>query len=125
MSDWQEQWEQHALEERLRMEAMPLSLLLEDIHLGRYGGHFGIWPVVAGRATLAEAGLTLVGVLERETDDLIRYHCAAALLSMLGQSGVRAADLCLESPGMPNRLSRLREELKLRLGAGRDEGPGS
>lgn len=121
-ADWQTLWEQHALEERARLENVPVHELLEAVRLGRCGDYFAIWGAISSRATLAEAGWILLGVLEREPDDLLRYHCAQGLLSMLGMPGLRAADLCRESPGCGSALETLRAELLRRIGAPGESG---
>jgi len=83
-AQFQEHWEQEADKERERYDARPVSELLADIRAGKYGNYYQIWPSLGTRAKLAEAGSLLFSILESPADYLIRYHCAAALISIAG-----------------------------------------
>lgn len=102
---WQDRWEEAAVEERTRMEAAGPSELLANIRDGRFGDYFVIWRIVAEKSTLHVAGWTLYDVLAGSADYLCRYHCAAALLQMMGEDTYKPVDLSAGHPGRRDALA--------------------
>jgi hypothetical protein len=113
---WQESWDDGSRGERGMLDRRPVEQLLADVEDGHYGQYYGIWYSIAERATLEQAGLILFEVLCRGGDYLNRYHCATALLRLLGDSTRTAPQLCLEHPGRLDELVSLERELRARLG---------
>jgi hypothetical protein len=83
-AEFQERWEAGATAELARYAAMPVTELLTRIEARELGDYYMIWPALADRATLAEAGWILFRMLESDLDYFHRYHCAAALLRLAG-----------------------------------------
>jgi hypothetical protein len=80
--EFQQRYEDDAGRDRKRFDARPVGELLREVRAGRLGEHYQIWYSIGARASLAEAGPTLLAVLESDIDYLHRYHCAAALISI-------------------------------------------
>lgn len=80
--EFQERYEEEGGKERARYDARPVADLLADIRAGRFSDQYQIWYSLGARATLAEAGPTLLAVLESDLEYLHRYHCAAALIAI-------------------------------------------
>jgi len=114
--DWRETWEQHADQERGVLGETPVSELVERVRAGQFGGYYRIWYVLAERAKLGEVGWVLFSVLESQADYLDRYHCAAALLSLLGEKRLQAVDLSAEW-GRAKNLPTVEQMLRQRIGA--------
>ncbi|HEX8456412.1 MAG TPA: hypothetical protein VF656_03745 [Pyrinomonadaceae bacterium] len=114
--DWRETWEQHAEHERGALGETPVSELIERVRARRFGGYYGIWYALAERAKLNEVGWVLFSVLESDADYLDRYHCAAALLRLLGEKRWQAVDLSAEW-GRAKNLDPVERVLEQRIGA--------
>ncbi len=102
---WQDSWEAFAAKERKTLLDCRVEDLLADIRSGRFGQYYAIWPAVAERATLEQAGWTLLAVLESNAEYLLRYHCAVALLSLLGDGDTAPVDLSGSHDGLRDRLA--------------------
>jgi hypothetical protein len=113
--DWRETWEQHAEQERGALAEAPVSELLARIRAGQFGGYYSIWYALADRAQLNEVGWVLFSVLESEAAYLDRYHCAAALLRLLGEKRLQAVDLSAEW-GRAKNLRPVEKVLEQRIG---------
>ncbi|UYN90379.1 MAG: hypothetical protein KIT08_03850 [Anaerolineales bacterium] len=85
-SNWQEAWEWHARQTSDHFEAQTAEELLAQITAGHYDGYYTIWYRLREKVSLAQAAPVLLDVLRREADDLIRYHCAAALFYLMGHT---------------------------------------
>jgi hypothetical protein len=120
--DWREQWENAAGEERKRLDGLPVDRLLSDVDQGRYGDYYNIWYSIAGRATLDQGGWILFDVLNRRIDYLFRYHAAAALLQLLGETRLKAVDLSGDRPEREDNLRRIESRLRQKIGE-RPPGP--
>lgn len=114
--DWRESWEQHADQERGALGETPVSELVERVWAGQFGGYYSIWYALADRAKLNEVGWVLFSVLESEAGYLDRYHCAAALLRLLGEKRWQAVDLSAEW-GRAKNLKPVEKILEQRIGA--------
>lgn len=112
---WKDIWEQHAQAEREALERRPIGDLLDDARDGRWGDYYNLWDVIADRATLAQAGWILMDVLESNVDYLIRYHCAEALIRLMQLSDVEPVQLSADWPTRPDRLARVKAELRRRV----------
>jgi len=113
--DWRETWEHHADQERAKLDAVPVSELIARVKLGRFGDYYNIWYSIADRARLDEVGWALFSVLESRADYLHRYHCAAALLRLLGETRLQAVDVSAEW-GRAKNLGQIERVLEQRLG---------
>lgn len=113
--DWRETWEQHADQERGALAEASVSELLARIRAGQFGGYYRIWYALADRAQLNEVGWVLFSVLESEAAYLDRYHCAAALLRLLGEKRLQAVDLSAEW-GRAKNLRPVEKVLEQRIG---------
>lgn len=118
MMSWREIWEEHAEQERAKQDITPVSELLKQVEQGDYGNYYGIWKAIAKRAKLKQAGWILFAVLERDIDYLHRYHCAEALVRLLGRKApFTAVELSADIPERAANIARLRELLEQRLGS--------
>jgi hypothetical protein len=115
-ADWREQWENAAGEDRKRLDELPVDLLLADVDAGRYGDYYNIWYSIAGRATLDQGGWILFDVLNRRIDYLFRYHAAAALLQLLGETRLKAVDLSGDRPEREDNLRLIESRLRQKIG---------
>jgi hypothetical protein len=116
METWQDRWEEAADAELKRMETRTMTELLADIGVGRFGSYFVIWYVIASRSTLVEAGWTLFRTLASDADYLHRYHCAAALLQLMGEVTLKPLELSADHPGRGPALAALRLRLAGMIG---------
>jgi len=83
--EFQQQYEDDAGREFAALSALPVAKLLDRVRAGKFGDFYHqLWPAIASKATLAEAGWVLFDVLESKADYLHRYHCAAALIKLAG-----------------------------------------
>lgn len=116
-ANWQEAWEAHARRELDDLRARPVPELLRLVRAGRFGGYFVLWDAIAERATLAEAGWPLFAVLVSNADYLDRYHCASALIKLLGTRDWGPVQLTAgEEEERQAHLIQLRTELEHRVG---------
>jgi hypothetical protein len=113
---FEERWAQQAKKEYESYEARPVEELVADIRAGRFGSHYQIWRSLGQRGSLADAGAVLADVLESSADFLNRYHCAEALLLLVGSDadGLRAEHLSgREKFPVKERLAELRKKLRI------------
>lgn len=116
-TNWQDAWEAQARGELDALRARPVAELLGLVRAGRFGGYYVLWDAIAERATLAEAGWALFAVLETDADSLDRYHCADALLRLLGGEAWEPAQLTAgDEQARQAQLAQLRAELERRVG---------
>jgi hypothetical protein len=117
-AEFQERWEANSKAERARYDAMPVAELLTRVECGDFGDYYNIWRALADRATLREAGWILFSVLESDLDYLHRYHCAAALLKLVGMNPERAVLYSgREIHDVAGNLEHLRHLIATRLGS--------
>ena len=86
-SHWKEAWEWYASQTGQAYDQLSEGELLQQIEAGRYDGYYTIWYSLRRKGSLARSAPVLIEVLRREQGDennLIRYHCAAALFYLLG-----------------------------------------
>ena len=107
METWQDRWDEAADDERKRMEARTAAELLADVSECRFGNYYVIWYVIASKSTVDEAGWTLFRTLTGDEDYLHRYHCAAALLLLMGETTWKPVDLSADHPGRESALAAL------------------
>lgn len=98
------------------MEALPVEQLLDRIRKGLFGQYYNIWRAVGRRSTLEDAGWVLFEVLESDVDYLYRYHCAAALLKLLGDVALAPVDLSGNHSAVEGNISSVRSILEGRIG---------
>ena len=116
MADWREEWESHADAEQARHDAMGASELLAHVRAQRWGDYHTIWYAIAKRADLAEAAWPLLSILESNAEYLDRYHCAAALLQLLGCREWEPVELSAARFPLVENLARLRAMIVARIG---------
>jgi hypothetical protein len=114
-NDWCTTWDQHADQERDTLSDLPVSDLIARVKSGQFGDYYTIWSTIAGRAQLPEVGWTLFSVLESSVAYLHRYHCATALLRLLGETRLQAVDLSAEW-GRVKNLGPLASVLEQQIG---------
>jgi len=93
------------------MEARTAAELLAEVSEGRFGNYYVIWYVIASKSTVDEAGWILFRTLAGNPDYLCRYHCAAALLQLMGESILKPVDLSADHPGRESALADMRRRL--------------
>lgn len=118
-ADWKEQYEDAADEEEARYRRRPVAELLADVKSGRVGEYATIWRVIGERGELAGVGWELVDFLRSPAPYLARYHCAAALLRLLGSREFEAVQLSALSPELERNLARVHALLVQAIGVRR------
>lgn len=113
--NWRETWEQHADQERDVLDEVSVSELVERVQAGQFGDYYRIWYALADHAKLNDVGWVLFSVLESEADYLDRYHCAAALLRLMGEKRLQAVELSAEW-GRAKNLGPVGKALEQRIG---------
>jgi len=116
MGDWRKQWEDHADAEQARYDAMSTSALLDDVRRGRFGDYRTIWYALGKRAAAPEAAWMLFDVLTSQATYLDRYHCAAALLQLLGSTEWEPVELSAACFPVAENLSRVQKRIESNLG---------
>lgn len=87
--NWKEAWEWHAQQMEKEYAGTSDDHLLHLIQQGQLDPYYQIWYSLRDKTSLNKASATLLTFLRRpasQTDDLHRYHCAAALFHLLGYS---------------------------------------
>lgn len=112
---WKDLWEQHAAAERAAYDQRPIGDLLQAARSGQVGSYHTLWDAIAARATLEQAGWTLLDVLASRADYLDRYHCAAALLKLLNMPDREPVDFSADWPQTPDRVAELKAALQHRV----------
>ena len=114
---WKTLWDEYAEKERRNYGSMPVEELLKRVKHGYYGNYYCIWYSIAGKATLEQAGEILLEVLHRNIRNLLRYHCASALLKLMDEEDIQPADISGDQPDhddllevVSNKLETLLEE---------------
>ncbi len=115
-ADWKEQYEDAADEEEARYRRRPVAELLADVRSGRVGEYATIWRVIGERGEVARVGWELMDFLRSPAPYLSRYHCAAALLRLLGTHEFEAVQLSALSPTLETNLERVEAVLFQAIG---------
>lgn len=92
---WKERYEYEAGRVLERLNAVPEDELLQAVREDRADFYYAIWSAIAQTCTLRKAGPVLWDFLRRspgEANMLNRYHCAAALFSLLGRPDPDSVD---------------------------------
>ncbi len=113
---WKDKWDEYSKLEREEMNSIPPERLLDDVRQGRYGNYYNIWYVIAERSSLEEAGWMLFQVLKKDIDYLYRYHCAAALIELLGGYEFERVNLSADQEKIQDNIDRLNRILIERIG---------
>lgn len=116
MTDWKTQYEASADAEFVDFSARPLDELLAAIRSGQAGEYFQVWQAGADRGTAAQVGWTLFDVLVSDRPYLERYHCAGALLRVLGSVEFKPVQLSAAWPSRAENLMKLRQLLEAAAG---------
>jgi hypothetical protein len=113
--DWRQEYEHHADIEGAKVDKMSVRELCARIQAGKVGDYYQIWRAIGERGTLPEAGWLLFSVLESDMESLHRYHCASALLRLLGEQRMTAAELSAEW-GRANNMPTIAALLEQKIG---------
>jgi hypothetical protein len=113
---WRDLWDEHADAERQAQDPLPVGKLLEAVRRRKFGDYYTLWYAIAAKATLVEAGWILLDVLESDIDYLHRYHCAAALLQLIGDLKFEPVELSATHFPLAGNLAQVRRVLEVRLG---------
>ncbi len=113
---WQDHWETDAAQERERYASMSLDTLLSEVSAGRYGSYYQIWMSIAEHGDARRSGWILFGIIESAEDELHRYHCADALLQLLGTVQMAPADVSADHPQRESKLAELARAISYQAG---------
>ena len=116
-ADWREQWDRAAEAEGNRYDAMPVENLIRNIRAGRIGRYYSIWYSLAKRSSLTDVGWTLFNVLESRAPYLVRYHCAAALITLLDGINVKPVELSASRFPLSENLARVGHAVEMEIGS--------
>src|SRR5450631_32832 len=116
-ADSREQWDRAAEAEGNRYDAMPVAELIRNIRAGRIGRYYSIWYSLAKRGSLTDAGWTLFNVLESRAPYLARYHCAAALITLLEGVNVKPVELSASRFPLSENLARVGHAIEMEIGS--------
>lgn len=109
---WQDLWEEGARDEFDRFSALPLAELLRYVEIGYFGNYYRLWYAIAAKNDAVRAGPVLFASLTSDAEYLQKYHCAQALLSLLGISGIQPVDLALrETANHDRHMGEVRAKL--------------
>ena len=111
---FQERYEADGDAELRAYSGMSLASLLEHVRAGDFGANYQLWPAVASKAKLEDAGWVLFDVLTSDAEYLVRYHCADALIKIAGRKlgGMTAVMLSGgKGHGTPENLEKVRAML--------------
>ena len=114
--DWREHWEQDAQAEYEAFCASSLDTLLDRVAGMRLGSHYMIWPAIAAKGNLQRAGWPLYRFTRSGAPYLHRYHCAAALLTLLGTTEYAPSQLTVEHLNPGPWLDEVAKVLESRIG---------
>ena len=117
MSDWRNQYESAAEQELAEFRQMTDDERLESIREGRTGEYYTIWQSIAARGISREVCWTLYDVLIGDHPYLDRYHCANALLKLLGCTLFEPVELSAAWPVVTQNLASLEELIGREVGA--------
>jgi hypothetical protein len=81
---WQDHYDLGLASERAEVDGVPVEQLLARVAAGRVGRYYTIWYSIAQRASPKEALPVLVDSLWALDDKLDQFHCAVAILHLLG-----------------------------------------
>jgi hypothetical protein len=117
--EFHERYEADGDAELRAYSAMPLASLLDRVRNRDFGSNYQLWPAIAAKAKLDEAGWVLFDVLRSDAEYLVRYHCANALIEIAGRElrGLTAVMLSGgKGHGTPQHLERVRAMLLETIG---------
>lgn len=114
--EFRARYEKEAAADKAATDKVPLERLLERVRQRYYGSYFSLWRSIAQRATLEQAGWALLEVLKTEPQYLQRYHCASALLALMGKSRAEAVHYSADNANRWENLESLETELLARVG---------
>lgn len=117
MKHWKEEYEDASAAEEAKFARMPIARLLDVVRHGKRGDYYGIWRVIATHPASHEICWTLYDFLLGDSDYLDRYHCADALLAVLGCEQFEAVQLSAEWPEVKTNLVTLRSIVEKSVGA--------
>lgn len=114
--DWRGQYEAQAEAQRRLLETLPMQELLEAVSAGRFDEDYRIWYVIAEKAEPQVAVPVLLAALSKNPPYLQQYHCAVAILHLLGieplvngraPNDSTAVEYTTSRPNHPEARSRL------------------
>jgi hypothetical protein len=113
---WREVWEDEAQAEYDVFCAMPLASLLERVARNELGSYYVIWNAIATKGDLRLAGWPLFEFASSTAPYLHRYHCAAALLTLLQTSRYQPAQLTVDHLNSAAALADVASMLEAKIG---------
>lgn len=116
MSTWRDEYDVAANEESARWRRATDQQLWHAIESGNTGEYFAIWREAARRPRSRDFYWLLFSVLLSQREFLERYHCATALLELLGCRSFEAVELSASWPTVPANLEKLRALVKSTVG---------
>ena len=112
---WKTLWEEYSETEKRTFDAKPVEELLNYVEVGHYGAYYRIWYSIAERATLSQAGISLLKILHLDIEYLFRYHCASALLDLMDETVIKPVDLSADHADQGDFLKRIEKKLETML----------
>ncbi len=116
MSDWRKQYEDDAEAQAKRFARFSDRKLLEAIRRRATGDYYVIWYELAKRTATAETCWLLYDVLQSDRPYLERYHCAAALLTLLRCKEFEEVELSADWEIVSENLTKLRAIVESQFG---------
>lgn len=116
MSDWRQQYEDDAEKQAKRFARFSDRELMDAIRRRATGDYYVVWYEFAKRPPTAEMCWLLYGILCSDRPYLDRYHCAAALLTLLRCSAFEEVELSADWPVVPDNLAKLRVLVESKYG---------
>lgn len=113
---WREEYEDAADADRLALDNIPIEQLLNRVRAGQYSDYYTLWYSIKDRATVEAAGWALFDTLNKPIDYLHRYHCAAALISLLKITHLEPVQLSGKNPNLEANIESVRLLLEKTIG---------
>jgi len=107
MSDWRQQYEDAAEDQAKHYSRFSDQQLIDAVRQGKTGDYYVIWYELAKRKPTATICRELYAVLLSDRPYLDRYHCAAALLTLLSCKDFEAVALSANWPELRDNLAKL------------------
>lgn len=115
--EWRTQYEEAAQAESALWTRASDRDLLERIRSGKTGSYYGLWREVGSRRPTPETCWLLYDVLNSARPYLDRYHCADALLKLIGCREFEPVQLSAGWPVVRENLARLRGLVEAAIGS--------
>ncbi|MBC7894612.1 MAG: hypothetical protein H7066_04315 [Cytophagaceae bacterium] len=114
--EWREHYEDAADADLAAMSAESLPQLIRRVQRREFGEYYALWDAIAGKRDLHAVGWLMFDFITSDATYLHRYHCARALLVLLGNSTYEAADLTVAHREPARALAVVEQELVRAIG---------